>query len=1313
MKILSLRFENINSLKGHWKIDFTQSPFDTSALFAIVGPTGAGKTTILDAMCLALYHQTPRITPSSDRNDLMTRHTSCCTAEVEFEVKGLAYRAYWSQRRAKNSVDGKLQPPKAELAKIIDIESGEADIVATKVSDIRVEIERLTGLDVERFKKSMMLSQGKFDAFLNATTNERSKLLEELTGSEIYGDISKAVFEQHKEASSKVKSLEDRRSDMHLLSVEQQQEITDDIAKICQQQSQLEAQLALWLQVKNCLVNTQSTKQQQQDALSQLAQAEDLQTKQQEKLSILSLAEPAEQLRTDHQKLNHLNQQLSQLDEQQVTLEVELKQKQQVLAQESQALESALHEQKNFLTQQQSTEQLIVEQVIPLDNKISQVAEQSQQCEDKLKTAEQEYQSAQSQLTQLANDKTQQQQNLANAQNFIEQNAYLAPLPEKLPLWRNIIQQLLSDKKVIVQLHEQRTTQTQQADATSATLTQAQTQLQQAQAQLAQQQQTLAEQEKAILDLLQQHGCENEQALVQQLYSMQSSSAEQAQIKVNTQRFQQLATELQMLEQELAQDQHQATELNGKLMPMREQYKQLKAEIADVEIIVEQEKLIMSLSEHRANLKPEHACPLCGSEQHPAVEQYQALDTNASDNNQQQARLTQLKQTFAGIEKLGSELREQQKVLESKIAFQNENKLAKSQEQTQLHSQWLQQRELLQLNCELADFDKIEQSLLAHQQQFQQLNDVNKQIQTLKQHYQQHTEQVSKQEKQVLNQAGQIQTQTVQFTQLHQQIEQASANILEKQSHVDEKWQALSDEMSVANIELPQCFNLFVKVETIEGSSSEMTASADVKQAAELLAELLAKLVASEAEIEQWLQALAQQVNSYQQALQAVSNDKEQLQKIEQQFAVLTSQTQQVQSALANHQAELAQHQQQLLASQTQRQQVFAEQDVKQVRQQLKAQQLQHEQKIATLQSTYNEQQKQLQNVEGQLTGNRDAKKQVLPEQNAAYQQWLEKLEASTFADESCFLAALLSPEQKQSLQQLKTSIEQQVQQANGQLKQAKQQLAQLEQEQQHLQEKIAELVVDEPNDKAVNAETVIFSGKENLADMPLTDFAEKAENCQQALKQLQMRQGQLSQQITQNEAQRKQQQALLTEIQAQQLALDDLSHLNGLIGAADGAKFRKFAQGLTLSHLVYLANQQLNRLHGRYQLQRQASDNLALEVVDTWQADGVRDTKTLSGGESFLVSLALALALSDLVSAKTSIDSLFLDEGFGTLDNDTLEIALDALDNLNASGKMVGVISHVDALKERISVQIKVTKQSGLGISELESRYRYQAKEA
>ena len=167
-------------------------------------------------------------------------------------------------------------------------------------------------------------------------------------------------------------------------------------------------------------------------------------------------------------------------------------------------------------------------------------------------------------------------------------------------------------------------------------------------------------------------------------------------------------------------------------------------------------------------------------------------------------------------------------------------------------------------------------------------------------------------------------------------------------------------------------------------------------------------------------------------------------------------------------------------------------------------------------------------------------------------------------------------------------------------------------------------------------------------------------------------RQGEIRQQLRQDNESRQQQQALGQQIaEAAQLA-DDWGYLNSLIGSSTGDRFRKFAQGLTLDNLV-------------------------------WQADAVRDTRTLSGGESFLVSLALALALSDLVSHKTRIDSLFLDEGFGTLDSETLDTALDALDALNASGKIIGVISHVEAMKERIPVQIKVKKINGLGYSRLD----------
>ena len=131
-----------------------------------------------------------------------------------------------------------------------------------------------------------------------------------------------------------------------------------------------------------------------------------------------------------------------------------------------------------------------------------------------------------------------------------------------------------------------------------------------------------------------------------------------------------------------------------------------------------------------------------------------------------------------------------------------------------------------------------------------------------------------------------------------------------------------------------------------------------------------------------------------------------------------------------------------------------------------------------------------------------------------------------------------------------------------------------------------------------------------------------------------------------------------------------------------------------------------MEHLDQRYQLKRNVDEELALQVIDCWQANSIRDVKTLSGGESFLVSLGLALALSNLVSHKTQIESLFLDEGFGTLDENTLSMALDALERLNSTGKLIGIISHVDALKERINHQIHVHKNSGAGYSVLDKQY-------
>jgi len=196
--------------------------------------------------------------------------------------------------------------------------------------------------------------------------------------------------------------------------------------------------------------------------------------------------------------------------------------------------------------------------------------------------------------------------------------------------------------------------------------------------------------------------------------------------------------------------------------------------------------------------------------------------------------------------------------------------------------------------------------------------------------------------------------------------------------------------------------------------------------------------------------------------------------------------------------------------------------------------------------------------------------------------------------------------------------------------------------------------------------------------------------------KDLQQEIGGIRQRLKDNEdlKQRHQERALAIDSQKREYSRWDLLH--ALIGSADGKKYRNFAQGLTFEMMIGHANRQLQKMTDRYLLIRDDAQPLELNVIDNYQAGEIRSTKNLSGGESFIVSLALALGLSHMASKNVRVDSLFLDEGFGTLDEEALDTALETLAGLQQDGKLIGVISHVLALKERISAQIQVSPQAG-----------------
>lgn len=990
MKILSVRLQNLNSLRGEWLIDFRQPPFSQTNIFAITGATGAGKTTILDAICLALYHQTPRLKTSPTSNELMTRNCSECLAEVEFEVAGKGYRAFWSQRRARGLVDGNLQAAKTELATL------DGNILAEKTSDKLRLVSEITGLDFGRFTKSMLLAQGGFAAFLNADANERAELLEELTGTDIYGRISTQVFVDSREQKSQLDLLQARADAVELLSPEQQQQLETELQAIQASITATQQQLNGQRKQQNWREQLDKANVALEQARLEVSTAKQATVAKQHDINRLQTWQPASQLQPVYQAWQNALQQQQQCQQETALLQ--------------QQLSEAKAQQATILWQG-------------------------------LQSLEQKQQQFQAQLAQ------QQEQ----------------------------LQQLLQQRPDIAATQQNLQTQLQQLTAAlqHSNLPQLREQLQQQQ------------RRQHLLQYVQQQQ-------LQQKKWQQSQAA-----TVST---------LQQSEQQLAP-------LAEKLQALRLHYKSLQQQIADKKLLLQQQQLIMQLSEHRSRLQPDQPCPLCGATEHPAVAHYQQL--SSSDTEQQ---LAEKEHELTDVQQQGEALKQQQS------------------------------------------------AILAGQKQLQQ------------------------------------------------QLAQQQRDLAELEADIARR---LGDDAGT-------------DVDTALVDTT--TALADITHAVE------------QAELQQ------------------------------QQLQQLTASLQ-----TAERQLEQNQHQQQLLQQQQQRVQE-QHTDVTQMQQSWQQQwhamqpppatQSRGTTEFTQLQAELQQVQQQLQQIQGQQQAL--VRRQQILDTAAAQstEQWQHALNDSNFKDEASFKAAVLSPEQVQALQQLQQQLQQAEAAANRLHAEWQQRQQQLEQQQ--------------------------------LTSLSLQELTLQVGQLQQQLQQLLAQQGQLQQQISSDLQRRDNQQKLLQEISRQQQHYEYWQRLNSLIGSADGARYRRFAQSMTLQQLVFLANRQLDILHNRYQLARHASAELELVVLDTWQADTARDTKTLSGGESFLVSLALALALSDLVSSKTRIDSLFLDEGFGTLDADTLDSALSALDNLNASGKMIGIISHVETLKQRVSVQIKVEKQHGLGYSQI-----------
>ncbi|WP_445404532.1 AAA family ATPase [Acinetobacter vivianii] len=1195
MKILSIRLKNLASLAGEHFIDFECDPLANAGLIAIVGKTGAGKSTILDAMCLALFNKIPRLKESDgklldvDGSELLTnspltvlrRGTGHGFAELCFVAQDQKhYQARWEIKRARENASGKLQSVQRSLKCLTD-----GVVVADKTKAVESHIQQITQLSFEQFTRAVLLAQSEVTAFLKARDTERGELLEYLTNSSIFAKIGQLAFEKTREMTNQRKQLENVLGHIEIRSDEEVTALQTQFQQTQQQVQQLETertqlkQQQQWFEQQQKLESEIIFKQQQHETQfnAHTALATDRQLL--EQLEIFSEIRPVVFQQQQIQKtLQQLEPQLQQKQQHFSRLTTEFEQEKIRYTQ----AETELQQFQNFELQHQDE----LSQVRKYVQERDYIAEDYKKTKIRLvhiETQQQPLLQQQQQLEQnLLNIGTQQTSCLEQ----LQQSAHFSILDKGLHAH---VQQL-----------EQFIQHYQKVENTLGNIQQAQSKLEQDKSQLEQ----LISQfgtTQQIDRTLEQKQTQKEQVLTQ-LNQMDV-------IQQKLQHHFQLKNEVSELQHKLNTIQVQYKQLEQNTQKAESEFQAAKTEREKLQLILQQQRLLHAENiEHlRAELKQGEACLVCGSTEHPYREDESPVSKAlyALQQQQEQQALQQEQQCF----QLWQNTQQQFTQLQSE---QKQRQTALQQTQEKLNAQQLELQQYLTQSHIQLDFNLAQHELEAS------LKHLSAQSIQTKQQVDQELQQLNQANKQQFNLNQSIQNTAYQLETV-QQLQQQIQHIVDCLDS-DEKTLWLEQPLSQAQQIVQRLKQRLQQLDHADGLSKQQQHST---QQLNLLISNLNSLSTQHTELNQQLQEIAKKGQQNSEAANQL-------------ILAMAGSTE----LKANEW--LHQHDQQRQQVQHQYQQV--KQNFEQARQ------------------NFEQHKNELEQLKAQHQHNQQSFTQCTTEIGA----WLKQ--HGHFEEQQLRQLLAISSTQEQQIRLTLQNADRVLSEAAYALKTAQQLSNEHQQQQPEIQhEQLIELI-------QLNQEKL----------------QQQLEQRDQYKVQLELHQ--------QNLAKQKQFADQIQQIQQQEHRWNKIS---SLIGDSKGKDFRDLAQQYNLDILLEYANQQLAMLSQRYTLKR-LENSLSLAIIDHDMDGETRSVASLSGGESFLTALAISLAIANMASGSMKIESLFIDEGFGTLDASSLHMVMNALDQLQSQGRKVILISHIQEMHERIPVQIQV-QPVGSGSSRIE----------